>query len=83
MKTITRIEAKNRNLTALTIPYNIPDQYWMIDNIINDLNKDNIEHELVNVGMYKVEIWRTGFKYDERYDRILRQKERNEKRTHR
>lgn len=54
--TITPIQATELGLKSLTYPYVLPDEQWMLDNILADLQ--GIRHELVEIEGVGVEVWR-------------------------
>lgn len=57
METLTRREAKKRGYAQLTLGYLLPGEQWMLDNVLADMRRGNINCVLVKCGL-TVEVWR-------------------------
>jgi hypothetical protein len=60
MTTITEEEAKNKDYRALTTSYRLPTEKWMLDNVLNDMARGNMDVVLVADPKKNnhVEVWR-------------------------
>jgi hypothetical protein len=54
----TKEAAKAAGYEAMTDPYIIPTEGWMLDNVIADLQRGKIGFALVQIGLSGVEVWR-------------------------
>tara|TARA_R110002051_G_scaffold72445_3_gene130928 strand:+ start:2603 stop:2839 length:237 start_codon:yes stop_codon:yes gene_type:complete len=65
---ITEEEAVALYMGRLTTPYSLPNEQSMLDSVIKDMKRGNIDYRLVKVttksGLGKIEVWRTGIKKD-------------------
>ena len=65
---ITEEEAVALYMGGLTTPYSLPNEQSMLDSVIKDMKRGNIDYRLVKVttktGLGKIEVWRTGIKKD-------------------
>ena len=65
---ITEEEAVALYMGRLTTPYSLPNEQSMLDSVIKDMQRGNIDYRLVKVttktGLGKIEVWRTGIKKD-------------------
>ena len=52
-------EASASGYWGLTMPYRLPDEQWMLDNVLADMRRKDIEHVLVKEGS-GVAVWRRG-----------------------
>ena len=57
MKTITKQQAKAEGYRPLTTAYTLPQEEWMLNNILADLQRGNINHALV-AQSEGVEVWK-------------------------
>jgi hypothetical protein len=57
MKTMIKKEAVNNGYRALTTGYVLPKEKWMLDNVLADMKRGNIDTVIVPVGN-EVEVWR-------------------------
>lgn len=57
---LTTKEAEDKNLRPLTIEYKLPKEQWMVDNVIADMIRGNIQHALVDTPN-GIEIWRSDY----------------------
>lgn len=56
---LTEAEAHARGLRRMTTPYTLPNERWMLDNVIADMNRGGIAHALVEApDVRNVEVWR-------------------------
>lgn len=66
MEIITIKEARDRNLTSLTMPYRLPDEKWMLDNVLRDMRRAAIRHAAV-LTKNGCEVWREGMVLNEQH----------------
>lgn len=59
MKTMTEAAAKSQGYRPLTIAYNLPKEQDMLDTVLADMRRGNIEAVLVP-GYGGPEVWRRG-----------------------
>jgi hypothetical protein len=50
--------ASKQGFSAMTLPYQIPDETWMLQNVIDDLKRGSLRFALVQIGLSGVEVWR-------------------------
>ena len=55
---ITPKEAREANYRAMTQPYILPSEAWMLQNVVSDMVRAKADYALVAVGEYEVEVWR-------------------------
>jgi hypothetical protein len=55
---LTPIEASKSGYQALTIPYMLPREQDMLDNVLEDMERGQIDHALVDISKDLVEVWR-------------------------
>lgn len=60
MTTMTRFEATRAGFHPLTTGYRLPDEQWMLDNVLADMRRGGITHVLVKQ-KGSVAVWRGGF----------------------
>jgi hypothetical protein len=58
MNTTTKQEAERAGFHALTTPYQLPGEERMLQNVLADMARGNIETRLVKCGYNRVEVWR-------------------------
>jgi hypothetical protein len=60
MKTITKQQAKADGYRPLTIAYSLPQEEWMLNNVVADMRRANIEFVLVAEPTLEteVEVWK-------------------------
>lgn len=56
--TITVKDAKEYGYRAMTQPYVLPQEQWMLDNVIGDMKRAGADYALVEVKVEQVEVWR-------------------------
>lgn len=63
MTITTTKEARSRGLVPLTTAYTLPDEQWMINAVIHDMQRGQTEHAVVHAAL-GAEVWRAskGFK---------------------
>ena len=54
---LTVAQAMSRGLRAMTNPYYVPAEDWMLQNVVADMQRGKIVFALVQVGL-GVEVWR-------------------------
>lgn len=57
MNTIPRREAIEKGMICLTTPY-LKRQQWMLENVIADMERGNINYAIVDSPMGGKEVWR-------------------------
>lgn len=57
MTTLESTEAAAQGYESLTYPYSLPTERWMLDNVLKDMDRGNIDHVLVSVSE-GMEVWR-------------------------
>ena len=57
MMTLTTKRAKARRYRALTVPFELPREQWMLDGVVADLRRGRIDHVLVKARR-GVAVWR-------------------------
>jgi len=55
---ITPKEAKEAKYRAMTNPYFLPKEAWMLQNVVDDMLRAKADYALVAVGEDQVEVWR-------------------------
>lgn len=55
---ITPKMAKEAGYRAMTNPYIIPAEAWMLQNVIADMERAKADYALVEVKVEQVEVWR-------------------------
>ena len=55
---ITTKEAREGKYRAMTNPYVLPKEAWMLQNVIADMVRAKADYALVAVGEDQVEVWR-------------------------
>jgi len=55
---ITVMEAREAKYRAMTNPYILPAEAWMLQNVISDMVRAKADYALVAVGEDQVEVWR-------------------------
>ena len=55
---ITTKEAKEAKYRAMTNPYILPAEAWMLDNVIEDMEQGKADYALVEIKPNEVEVWR-------------------------
>jgi hypothetical protein len=55
---ITEAQAKEANYRAMTNPYVLPKEAWMLQNVVLDMLRAKADYALVAVGDDQVEVWR-------------------------
>ncbi len=48
----------------LTTPYKLPRERWMLNNVVDDMNRGNIRYALVQVA-YGLEVWRASIRVED------------------
>jgi hypothetical protein len=57
MQTITPGQARRSGYRPITTGYRLPQEQWMLDNVIADMRRGGIDHQLVD-GEIGPEVWR-------------------------
>jgi hypothetical protein len=55
---ITPKEAREAKYRAMTNPYVLPKEAWMLQNVVNDMVRGRADYALVAVADDQVEVWR-------------------------
>jgi hypothetical protein len=57
MKYLSAKEAKHARFNAVTTAYRLPEEQWMVNNVLNDMKHGNIDTRLVKTHE-GIEVWR-------------------------
>lgn len=58
MKIMRKEAAHELKYRAMTNPYVLPSERWMLDNVIADMQRCNADFVLVEIRPEEVEVWR-------------------------
>lgn len=53
-------EADERGYRPFAGDYSLPNEQWMVDNVVKDMEQGNVDICFVGKGYKKIEIWRKG-----------------------
>ena len=56
--TIRPKEGKEYGYRAMTQPYVLPQELWMLENVVGDMKRAGADYALVEVKVEQVEVWR-------------------------
>lgn len=57
-KFLTKQMARDQKFRAMTNPYLLPNEQWMLDNVVEDMERGKADYALVEIKPNEVEVWR-------------------------
>ena len=57
-KYLTERTARDQKYRAMTNPYVLPAEGWMLDNVVADMERGKADYALVEIKANEVEVWR-------------------------